>query len=148
MTVSFRLKEDTVWGKRGHEVAFGQGVYEVEAPAKAEKPAKFEVIRSNHDFGVRGENFDVMFSDLNGGLVSYRYGGVEMIKMIPKPNFWRAPRKPDADALQPVEDCFDVSVPQISERQPLSGTVCTGNRSTRGLRRSQLPLCNADHTGE
>ena len=91
VTVSFRLKEDTVWGKRGHEVAFGQGVYEVEAPAKAEKPAKFEVIRSNHDFGVRGENFDVMFSDLNGGLVSYRYGGVEMIKMIPKPNFWRAP---------------------------------------------------------
>ena len=66
VTVSFRLKEDTVWGKRGHEVAFGQGVYEVEAPAKAEKPAKFEVIRSNHDFGVRGENFDVMFSDLNG----------------------------------------------------------------------------------
>lgn len=36
VTVSFRLKEDTVWGKRYHEVAFGQGVYEVEAPAKAE----------------------------------------------------------------------------------------------------------------
>ena len=102
VTVSFRLKEDTVWGKRGHEVAFGQGVYEVEAPAKAEKPAKFEVIRSNHDFGVRGENFDVMFSDLNGGLVSYRYGGVEMIKMIPKPNFWRAPIDNDCGSLMPM----------------------------------------------
>ena len=45
VTVSFRLKEDTVWGRRGHEVAFGQGVYEVEAPAKAEKPAKFEVFQ-------------------------------------------------------------------------------------------------------
>ena len=102
VTVSFRLKEDTIWGKRGHEVAFGQGVYEVEAPAKAEKPAKFEVIRSNHDFGVRGENFDVMFSDLNGGLVSYRYGGVEMIKMIPKPNFWRAPIDNDCGSLMPM----------------------------------------------
>ena len=95
VTVSFRLKEDTVWGKRGHEVAFGQGVYEVEAPAKAEKPAKFEVIRSNHDFGVRGENFDVMFSDLNGGLTSYRYAGKEMIQEIPRPNFWRAPTDND-----------------------------------------------------
>ena len=91
VTVSFRLKEDTVWAKRGHEVAFGQGVYKVEAPAKAVKPARFEVIRSGHDFGVRGENFDVLFSYLNGGLASYRYGGVEMIQMIPRPNFWRAP---------------------------------------------------------
>ena len=66
------------------------------------KPAKFEVIRSNHDFGVRGENFDVMFSDLNGGLVSYRYGGVEMIKMIPKPNFWRAPIDNDCGSLMPM----------------------------------------------
>ncbi len=74
----------------------------MEAPAKAEKPAKFEVIRSNHDFGVRGENFDVMFSDLNGGLVSYRYGGVEMIKMIPKPNFWRAPIDNDCKSLMPM----------------------------------------------
>ena len=54
VTVSFRLIEDTVWAKRGHEVAFGQGVYKVEAPAKAVKPARFEVIRSGHDFGVRG----------------------------------------------------------------------------------------------
>ena len=60
------------------------------------------MIRSNHDFGVRGENFDVMFSDLNGGLVSYRYGGVEMIKMIPKPNFWRAPIDNDCGSLMPM----------------------------------------------
>ena len=66
-----------------------------------------------------------------------------MIEMIPKPNFWRAPTDNDCGNLMPmryspVEDCFNVSVPQISERQPLSGTVCAGNRSTRGLRRSQL----------
>ena len=99
VTVSFRLKDDTVWAKRGHEVAFGQGVYKVEAPAKAVKPAKFEVIRSGHDFGVRGENFDVLFSYLNGGLASYRYGGVEMIQMIPRPNFWRAPVDNDNGSL-------------------------------------------------
>lgn len=99
VTVSFRLKEDTVWADKGHEVAFGQGVYQVEAPEKAEKPAKFQVINSGHNFGVRGENFDVMFSYLNGGLVSYRFGGVEMIEMIPKPNFWRAPTDNDCGNL-------------------------------------------------
>lgn len=99
VTVSFLLKEDTVWADKGHEVAFGQGVYKVEAPVKATKPAKFEVINSGHNFGVRGENFDVLFSHLNGGLASYRYGGVEMIKMIPKPNFWRAPVDNDCGSL-------------------------------------------------
>lgn len=99
VTVSFRLKEDTVWAERGHEVAFGQGVYKVEEPVKAQRPEKFRVIKSAHNFGVRGENFDVMFSYLNGGLVSYRYGGVEMIKMIPKPNFWRAPNDNDCGNL-------------------------------------------------
>ena len=41
--------------------------------------------------GVRGENFEVLFSELFGGLSSYRWGGVEMLETIPKPNFWRAP---------------------------------------------------------
>ncbi len=90
VTVSFRLKEETVWAPAGHEVAFGQYVYAVkEEKRPAVKPVT--VIRSKHNIGVRGENFDVMFSVLDGGLVSYRYAGKEMIKEIPKPNFWRAP---------------------------------------------------------
>ena len=125
VTVSFRLKEDTVWAKRGHEVAFGQGVYKVEAPAKAVKPARFEVIRSGHDFGVRGENFDVLFSYLNGGLASYRYGGVEMIQMIPRPNFWRAPVDNDNGSLMQMR-CGQwklASMSQISNRRTLSGNA-------------------------
>ena len=90
VTVSFTLKEDTLWAKRGHEVAFGEAVYKVEGEAESHR-GEMNIIRSIHNFGVRGENFEVMFSYLNGGLVSYRYGGVEMIKMIPKPNFWRTP---------------------------------------------------------
>ncbi|MDE7298951.1 MAG: DUF4981 domain-containing protein, partial [Lachnospiraceae bacterium] len=30
VVVSFHLKEDTLWAKKGHEVAFGEGVYRVE----------------------------------------------------------------------------------------------------------------------
>ena len=91
LTISFRLKADTLWAKAGHEVAFGQGVIaKIDAPAKAEK-APFVVTQGTHNIGVRGANFDVLFSDLNGGLTSYRYAGKEMIEEIPRPNFWRAP---------------------------------------------------------
>lgn len=99
VTVSFRLKEDTLWAGRGHEVAFGQKIYKVEEAQKEKKLPKFKVIRSTYNLGVRGECFDVMFSYQSGGLVSYRYGGVEMIRMIPKPNFWRAPNDNDCGNL-------------------------------------------------
>lgn len=122
VTVSFLLKADTVWANRGHEVAFGQSVYKVEAPKKAAKPAKFEVINSGHNFGVRGENFDVMFSYLNGGLVSYRFGGVEMIEMIPRPNFWRAPTDNDCGNLMPMRYAqWKVASMYVSHKYPADG---------------------------
>ena len=98
VTVSFHLKEDKVWAEAGHEVAFGQYVYRVEEPKKA-CPEGVEVIRSTHDIGVRGAHFEVLFSVLNGGLVSYKYAGKEMIEAIPKPNFWRAPTDNDCGNL-------------------------------------------------
>ena len=98
VTVSFRLREDTLWAKAGHEVAIGQGIYQVEQPEVGHK-GKLEVVRSIHNIGVKGDGFRVMFSYLNGGLVSYVYGGVEMIKAIPKPNFWRAPTDNDCGNL-------------------------------------------------
>ena len=80
---------------------FGQYIYEV-AKEREEHKGEFEVINSDHNFGVKGENFEVMFSYLNDGLVSYRYGGVEMIKAIPKPNFWRTPTDNDEGNLMPM----------------------------------------------
>ena len=98
VTVSFHLKEDKVWAEVGHEVAFGQYIYKVEAPKKA-CPEGVEVIRSTHNIGVRGAHFEVLFSVLNGGLASYKYAGKEMIEAIPKPNFWRAPTDNDCGNL-------------------------------------------------
>ena len=98
VTVSFHLKENKAWAEAGHEVAFGQYVYHVEEPKKA-CPEGVEVIRSTHNIGVRGAYFEVLFSVLNGGLVSYKYAGKEMIEAIPKPNFWRAPTDNDCGNL-------------------------------------------------
>lgn len=123
ITVSFRLKEDTLWAKRGYEVAFGQGVYKVEAPVQKKK-APFTVINSVHNFGVRGENFDVMFSTLNGGLVSYRYGGKEMIKKIPMPNFWRAPIDNDEGNGMPMRYAqWKIASMYMSHKKPIPGAI-------------------------
>ena len=93
VTISFMLKEDKPWAKAGHEVAFGQAVVKkIVKPVKymaKEKP--YTLIRGVYNTCVRGAEFEVLFSSLNGGLVSYRYAGKELIEEIPKPNFWRAP---------------------------------------------------------
>ena len=93
VTISFMLKEDKPWAKAGYEVAFGQAVVKkVVKPIKymaKEKP--YTLIRGVYNTCVRGAEFEVLFSSLNGGLVSYRYAGKELIEEIPKPNFWRAP---------------------------------------------------------
>lgn len=100
VTVSFLLKGNTLWAKAGHEVAFGQGLIgKVEEPAEDQKKP-LTIIRGNDNVGVRGEHFDVLFSEPAGaisafGMVSYRYAGKELIEEIPRPNFWRAPTDND-----------------------------------------------------
>ncbi len=93
VTVSFRLKEDTAWAGAGHEVSFGQGIFRkkegliADVPLKEKRP--FKIIHGTFHLGIRGEGFEALFG--GGGLVSYKYGGREMLKSVPMPNFWRAP---------------------------------------------------------
>ena len=101
VTISFVLGQDTLWAVSGHEVAFGQGIYKVPQKAAAiHEP--FEVIRGYQNIGVRGAHFEALFSVINGGLVSYRFGGKELIKGIPMPNFWRAPNDNDRGNNMPA----------------------------------------------
>lgn len=121
-TVSFRLKKATDWAEAGYEVAFGQGSYIVGdaaavgngdigtaepseigtvpvtsfgALAGIRPVSPFTVIRGVQDIGVYGANFNVLFSYRQGKMVSYVYGGKEMIQMMPQPSFWRAPTAND-----------------------------------------------------
>ncbi|WP_130836166.1 glycoside hydrolase family 2 TIM barrel-domain containing protein [Lachnoclostridium sp. Marseille-P6806] len=118
VTVSFRLRESTPWAEAGYELAFGQGVYTVgtgaeEALAEVlrETPERescysgvqeagdggsLTVVNGVLNIGVRGENFSVLFGRNQNGIVSYRYGGRELIEFVPRPDFWRAPTDNDA----------------------------------------------------
>lgn len=94
VVVSLRLSEDTLWASKGHEVAFGQKVFKkaFEAHECSEKPV---FIDGNNNVGVKGNNFSIIFSKNAIGPVSYVYAGRELIKYIPRPNFWRAPTSND-----------------------------------------------------
>lgn len=101
LTVSFLLKEDTSWADAGHEVAFGQKIYK-KTPAFAASGKPIRVVHGKVNIGVKGEDFDCLFSMLSGGLVSYRYARKEMIEKIPMPNFWRAPVDNDNGSMAPA----------------------------------------------
>ncbi|HOO28676.1 MAG TPA: glycoside hydrolase family 2 TIM barrel-domain containing protein, partial [Lachnospiraceae bacterium] len=103
-TVSFRLRHDTLYAGCGYEVAFGQyvqSVPKIREASETEKTGGFQVIRGANNIGIKGESFELLFSELLGGLVSYRYGGKELLKSVVKPNFWRAPTDNDYGNLMP-----------------------------------------------
>lgn len=116
ITVSILLKNDTVWAKKGYEIAFGQGVYQVEGNqtngSQAEgthtegigvtsKPA-YVVIDGGSNFGIKGQDFIALFDKKRYGLISYCFKGQEMLKSTPQPNFWRAPVDDDIGNLMPI----------------------------------------------
>ena len=100
LTVSFRLRSDTLWASAGHEVAFGQKVWPRPFTSYA-CAAPLRVVRGRWNVGVRGEHFSAQFSALRPGLTSYVWGGREMIEQIPMPNFWRAPTDNDRGNFMP-----------------------------------------------
>ena len=140
VTVSFHLKTDTAWAKAGHETAFGQYVYTVREKTSGEESSAADsalrVICSKHNIGVRGEYFQAVFSVNEGGLVSYRYAGRELIETMPRPNFWRAPVDNDRGNQMPQryaqwkiaslyaghkdfrgDACGKICVPEVEERE-------------------------------
>lgn len=106
--VSFRLKRATRWAPAGHEIAWEQYVVAPESP-EVKSVAAPEVTDGIHNVGVRGRHFSALFSKLYGGLVSYRYGatgdgGRELLRAIPKPNFWHAPTSNERGWGGPAHD--------------------------------------------
>ena len=109
--VSFRLRRATRWAEAGHEVAWEQAVFSVpghgpRAPRVTTAP---ELVEGIHNVGVRGEHFTALFSRIHGGLVSYRYGltpdgGQELLRSVPRPNFWHAPTSNETGWKMPFRD--------------------------------------------
>ncbi|MDR1851395.1 MAG: DUF4981 domain-containing protein [Propionibacteriaceae bacterium] len=113
--VSFRLRSAQEWAEAGWEVAFGQGVFGSQFPqirprtrSGAEPnthPTQApKLVTGTFNVGVSGPHFSVLFSKLQGGLVSYKWAGRELLKNVPKPCFWHAPTSNERGWDMPFAD--------------------------------------------
>jgi beta-galactosidase len=92
---SFRLRENTPWAEKGHEVAWAQ----FRLPVKTPPAPKIELknlpkIKSNEtstEIRVSGKEFNLVFDKEEGTISSFVYKGREIIERGPQPHFWRAP---------------------------------------------------------
>lgn len=94
LTVSVRLKKDTLWAEAGYEIAFGQEITEPETAFLCSHDiggdGKLELIRGDVNIGVKGRDFLCLFSLTEGGITSLVYDGKEYITRVPKISYWRA----------------------------------------------------------
>ncbi len=105
LNVSFRLKGDARWAKKGHELAWEQWKLPVDAPAAAPAAAPTRPLRiadGSPYVRLSGRDFALVFDRLNGYLVSYSYKGAPMIDRGPVPEFWRAMTDNDLGAWKSV----------------------------------------------
>lgn len=87
LRVSFKLKEDTIWAKKGHEVAWDQFLLPFTAEAAAtpiDEAPKMELPT------ITGKNFRVAFDPVSAEIASYRVGNKELITDGFKLNVFRA----------------------------------------------------------
>ena len=104
LLVSFRLPEDLPWAEAGHEVAWEQ--FALPLPVEpthdgAEDLPPIEMNESGYLVTLTGENFLLELNKMKGTIDTLRYGGADLIRTGPRPNFWRAPTDNDIGSGMP-----------------------------------------------
>ena len=105
LTLSLVLKDDTLWGVKGHEIAWEQFILpavnqtaisrnweaEKESAAALSTEAAVQVVTTSDDsITLQGERFALRVDGATGDITSYLFDGVELFQTGPVPNFWRA----------------------------------------------------------
>lgn len=89
--VSLHIDKNLLWAEEGHEIAFGETVFQVDEKAPQKQGTGILTVEDGvKDIGVRGRGFHVIFNVKKQGLVSYVYGEKEYIKEPPRLIFVRA----------------------------------------------------------
>lgn len=91
LNLSVKLKEDTIWAEKGHEIAYEQ----FELPAEIEnipEPTHTAAITAAEEGDVltlSGDKFELKFNKSTGLIENYSYDGNTVITNGPVPNYWR-----------------------------------------------------------
>ncbi len=65
------------------------------SPATPKGSGELKIVHGDGALGVRGGDFEILFSRVMGGPVSVRAQGAEWLWRAPRPAFWRAPTEND-----------------------------------------------------
>ena len=99
VNISFKLKEDASWAKKGHEVAHGQIAVPFDVPEvtalKTEDLGGLGLEDSQDSAVITGKDFTVTFDKTAGTIKDFTYKGKKLLESGPQPDFWRAPTDSD-----------------------------------------------------
>jgi beta-galactosidase len=99
LDLSFALKRDLPWAKKGHELAWEQFKLSIETPPVTElnltKMPDLLVAEDNAKASVGSIGFNLTIDKKSGLLTSWQYLGTELIQEPLRPHFWRAPTDND-----------------------------------------------------
>lgn len=92
INVSAVLKHDTLYCDAGYEICFGQLVVNswFNKEKNIIKNKQFDITYGDVNIGVKGDNFEILFSKAEGGIVSLVYNNEEYITRTPNLTFFRA----------------------------------------------------------
>ncbi|SFR68785.1 glycoside hydrolase family 2 TIM barrel-domain containing protein [Anaeromicropila populeti] len=92
--VSLHLREDTLWESKGYETAYGEYCCKTFSKEKVKQLEnalpKVELIRGDGNYGIRSGDLSILFSVSEGGIVSIKKAGKELVSRAGKPVYWRA----------------------------------------------------------
>ncbi len=100
LTISFALKEATAWAEPGYEVAWSQFVFPSEkefSRAEEEQNSAIEIIESENEITLKGEQFDYSFNRETGQFSKLNFEGFNYLEEGPVFGIWRAPLANDID---------------------------------------------------
>ncbi|MGM0619752.1 MAG: glycoside hydrolase family 2 TIM barrel-domain containing protein [Bacteroidota bacterium] len=94
LKVIFSLKNDELWAKTGHIIAWDQfclqeALFTVSEEMKSGREFEFE--KNEEEIIITGNDFQATFDAEKGELKSLKYDGEERLQSPLVPNFWRVP---------------------------------------------------------
>lgn len=139
LNLSVALKEDTLWAKAGHEVAYEQ--FKIPANVKKVfKPYGGKVTVNQEDtkaITVSGADFSFQLDRRTGAIREYTWKGEVILEEGPLPNYWRALTNNDVNesgfdknwADVKTTDAYEISVAQEKEDEAIITVSLNSNRS-------------------
>jgi beta-galactosidase len=98
LLVSFSLRNNTLWAKAGHEIAFEQFLIQsLPALPKKQTETGLAIEEAGERLTVSGRDFKYVFDKESGGLSSLVYMDKELIRRGGRMNVWRAPLANEMD---------------------------------------------------